>query len=197
MLHWPGCTLLLFCIFSYNFIGIINMLSVLLSYWTQSCFHMTVIVFMLIAALRLTTANLSAAFLNQSLTNNQRRKSNILQPHMQFFFPLLMSVCMSAMCSLFTHEAETLSCRPLSVPHPERSCPTLGWGTSAGWRWGTWRRSVPPCWHRCCCPPAPTPSRSRTPSTTPVSCFITLFVRPLASQILGRSWWFVVRGAAA
>lgn len=27
---------------------------------------------------------------------------------------------------VFTHEAGTLSCRPLSVPHPERSCPTLG-----------------------------------------------------------------------
>lgn len=61
------------------------MLSVL-SYWTQSCFHMTVIVFMLMAALRLTTANLSAAFLNQLLSNNQRRKSNVLQLHMQIFF---------------------------------------------------------------------------------------------------------------
>lgn len=47
---------------------------------------MTVIVFMLIAALRLTTANLSAAFLNQLLSNNQRRNSNILQLHMQIFF---------------------------------------------------------------------------------------------------------------
>lgn len=64
---------------------------------------MTVIVFMLMAALRLTTANLSAAFLNQLLSNNQRRKSNVLQLHTQIFFSFLCScrlACLPRVSSL-------------------------------------------------------------------------------------------------
>lgn len=45
---------------------------------------------------------------------------------------------------------------------------------SASWLWNIWGGSALLCWHRCCCPPAPTPSPNLCPLlTTLVSCFIT------------------------